>query len=274
MRSASMGLMLLLVAVLALSVSGIAEAASGQQAPRAETVRRQFDPRDLSGIWLQAGGGEALGRNVPPMTAAGTAKLRERIPTGTVPKPSLSNDPLYKCNPMGFPRLVLDGEPIEFIHTEGRLLQLFQWEGTLRELWTDGRQLPQRETLAKLGPAWYGHSVGVWEGETLVVTTVGLDDRAWIDDRPGHPYSSDARFEERYRRISPDAIEFQLTLYDPKFYTTPWVGDKKLFRRVPREDTTYFGWYGLYSGISEGICAPVNEVEGYNKTFRDPSSER
>lgn len=272
------GLTLALASVLFLSLAGFGEAAPGQQPAGSGAARSQFDPRDLSGIWLMAadkGVPGSLGPDIPPMTPEGKARFSERRPTGNSGNSSLSNDPVFQCNPMGFPRLVLGGgrqaEPIEFIHTEGRLLQLFQWEGVLRELWIDGRELPQGETLAKLGPAWYGHSVGSWHGDTIVVTTVGLDERAWLNAR-GYPYSSSARFEERYKRVNANTIEFQMILWDPKTYTSTWVGETKIFRRIPREDTTFFGWYGLFSGISEGICAPLNEVDGFNKAFRDPSN--
>jgi hypothetical protein len=182
----------------------------------------------------------------------------------------MGNDPAHKCNPNGFPRLLLDPEPVEFVQTPGRLLQLFQWERTLRELWMDGRKVPSGENLDNLGPAWYGHTAGGWEGNTLVMTTVGLDDRAWIDIF-GFPKSTEARFEERYTRTGPDTIELRMTMSDPKFYKAPWVSDVKTFKRVKRENTTFFGWYGLFSGLTEGICAPMNEVDSYNTLFRDPS---
>ena len=176
------------------------------------------------------------------------------------------------ANPNGFPRLLLDPEPVEFVQTQGRLLQLFQWERTLRELWMDGRAVPSGEYLDNLGPAWYGHTAGGWQGNTLVMNTVGLDDRAWIDIY-GFPKSTDSRIEERYMRTDPDTIELRMTLYDPKLYTAPWVSDVKKFTRIKREDTTFFGWYGLFSGLTEGICAPMNEVDTYNKLFRDPTSK-
>jgi hypothetical protein len=66
----------------------------------------------------------------------------------------------------------------------------------------------------------------------------------------------------------------QMTLYDPGYYTAPYVGSKKLYKRMPDDRITYFGWYGLYAGVTEGICAPMNEVEGYNKGFRDPGQEK
>ena len=111
-------------------------------------------------------------------------------------------------------------------------------------------------------------TAGGWQGNTLVMTTVGLDDRAWLDIF-GFPKSTDARFEERYTRTGVDTIELRMTMTDPKYYKEPWVSDVKVFTRIPREKTTFFGWFGLYSGITEGACAPMNEVDSYNTLFRD-----
>ncbi|MBM3819120.1 MAG: hypothetical protein FJW14_08930 [Acidimicrobiia bacterium] len=250
----------------------------------AVAAQAQFDPRDLSGIWTIRGH-RSISANVPPMTPEGEARLNANRPTRgrllgeplrgehpgfvrAVPVPSQGNDPAHKCNPNGFPRLLLDPEPVEFIQTSGRLLQVFQWERTLRELWMDGRRVPSGENLANLGPAWYGHTAGAWEGNTLVMNTVGLDDRAWIDIF-GFPKSTDTRIEERYTRTGPDTIELRMTLYDAKLYTQPWVSDVKTFTRVKREDVTFFGWSGLFSGLTEAICAPMNEVDTYNTLFRD-----
>lgn len=251
-------------------------------------AQAQFNPRDLSGIWT-IDGHRSISANVPPMTPEGEARLNANKPTRgrflgeplngqhrgfvrAVRVPSQGNDPAHQCNPNGFPRLLLDPEPVEFLQTEGRLLQLFQWERTLRELWMDGRTVPAGESLENLGPAWYGHTAGGWEGNTLVMNTVGLDDRAWIDIF-GFPKSTDARIEERYTRTGPDTIELRMTMYDPTFYKEPWVSDVKTFTRVKREETTYFGWYGLFSGITEGICAPLNEVDSYNTLVRDPAGK-
>ena len=231
-----------------------------------ETASIRFDPQDLSGIFRSvAGGWEAPGPNVPPMTLEGRAKLAERISPDNVPNPALGNDPQFLCAPQGFPRLWLDEELIENIHLEDRLLQLSQWDQTLREIWMDGRPLPTPEDIAELGQTFYGYSVGRWERDTLIVETVGLDERNWIDDDTGYPFSSEARFEERYRRVAPDAIAVQYTLYDPKYYATPWVGDFKPWRRMPRAFVTHVGWFGLYSGVTEAICAPMNEAEFHQR---------
>jgi hypothetical protein len=268
-----------------IAVLALACAAAGSLPANAQ---EQFNPRDLSGIFTLRGH-RSISANVPPMTPDGEARMKANKPTRgrflgeplngdhpgfvrAVSIPAEGNDPAHKCNPNGFPRLLLDPEPVEFIHTEGRLLQLFQWERTLRELWMDGRPVPSGENLADLGPAWYGHTAGGWEGNTLVMNTVGVDDRAWIDIF-GFPKSSEARFEERYTRTGADTIELRLTMYDPKYYQKPWVSDVKVFRRVKREDSTYSGWYGLFSGATEQICAPMNEVDTYNTLFRDPAGK-
>ena len=246
-----------------------------------------FDAHDLSGVWMRKGGDRSIeSKHIPPLTPEGEAKLKTHIPARGRPAgeplngenpalvravvPALSNDPMMTCNPQGFPRLLLDPEFVEFGEFRGRILQLFQWSRTLRELWLDGRALPSGENLDNLGPAWYGHSVAHWEGDTLVVETVGMDDRAWVDIY-GLPKSSEARIEERYRRVDPDTIQLNLTMFDPKYYKEPWVSDLKTFKRVKPEAVTNFGWYGLFGGATEAICAPLNEVEDFNKRIRDPA---
>ena len=259
-----------LLSVLFFSWPALAEA--GQDSAReraiAGTTSSSFDPHDLSGFWEITSGHRSISANVPPMTPAGEARMNGNKPTRgrylgeplngehpgfvrAVTLPSEGNDPTHECNPNGFPRLLLDPEPVEFIQLEGRLVQLFQWERTLRELWTDGRDLPAGENLDILGPAWYGHSVGEWQGDTFVVNTVGLDDRTWMDIY-GFQKSIDARFEERYRRTGADTIELQMTLYDRTFYTAPWVSDTKIFSRLPREEVTFFGWHGVVRGNNGG----------------------
>ena len=234
---------------------------------KAHPGSKVVDPRDLTGYWTRRERNPFnLGTPAPPLTPAGVAAKAGHIPARNG---AAGNEPWFACNPMGFPLLMIDDEPMEFIVLPDRILQLQQWEHRIRMLWTDGRALPSGENLENLGPSWYGHSVGKWNGNMLVVNTVGLDDRAWLDG-DGHPKSFHARIEETWRRVDSNTLELQLTLYDPEYYTAPWVGAKKTYKRIPDELMTYFGWKGLFAGISEGICAPMNEVDVYNKGFRDP----
>ncbi len=245
-----------------------------------------FDPHDLSGIWMRTVRDHSLGTKPPPLTPAGIDamkgrigdtddELREVVDAARASSQVRLNEngvetsaPWLECNPMGFPRLLNDDEPMEFIITKDKILQVFQSEHRIRYLWTDGRELPSGQNLENLGPAWYGHSVAKWDGGTLVVNTVGLDERAWFDNL-GYPKSFHARIEETWKRVDSNTLESQLTLFDPEYYTAPYVGAKRTFKRLPDRAVTYFGWSGLLAGITEGICAPLNEIEGYNKGFRD-----
>jgi hypothetical protein len=230
----------------------------------------KFDPRDFSGIYIRRGGNRGFGppNSYPPLTPAGEEIMKARIPspgynrhplTKKIEFQEQSNDPTFQCNPKGFPRILLDTahDFHEVIMLPDRILQMWQEARVPREIWLDGRLVPSAEALQNLGPAWYGHSVGRWEGNELAVTTVGLDDRAWIDQY-GFPKSVDAVITERYRKTDADTIELRLTLHDPKMYTADWVSDIKIWKKEPRENVTWFGWYGLYSGAGELLCAPMN----------------
>ena len=270
MRNRVIGLMAVLV--LLFSLPALSQAPAGQRqggrgnaaAPAPDT--RPFDAHDLSGIWLRRGGDRSISVKAPALTPAGTARMMKNLParsrnpeTPHTDIPSDSNDPAFSCNPKGFPRILIDTahDFHEVIQLKDRILQLWQEERRPREIWMDGRPVPSGENLDNLGPAWYGHSVGHWEGNTLVVDTVGLDDRAWVD-LFGYPKTADARVQERYTRVDTDTLQVTLTLNDPAYYTAPWVSDVKTWKKQPREKTTWFGWYGLFSGAGELVCAPMN----------------
>jgi hypothetical protein len=236
-------------------------------------VEEAFDPRDLSGIWAGdsdgGGGDEPFGPDKPALTGAGEAIYVRNRPTHSndprvpaSPDPTLSNDPTFACNPRGFPRTLLDTNVrlFEFVHINDRVLQLIQRERTVREFWMDGRDLPDGDNRDNIGPSWFGHSVAQWQGDELVVNTVGMEPRAWLDTL-GNVKSFEARIEERYRRLDEDTIEMRMTLYDPSYYETPWIAETRIFRREPRDRITYFGWYGLLSGVTDLLCAPMNAIE-------------
>jgi hypothetical protein len=266
MRTRFIGLVLAVIPIVAVCVVLLTEPSPVQGQAGAS---QQFNPRDFSGIYIRRGGDRGFGppASIPPLTAAGEAVIKNVISPGrsrhplvrNVGDPADSNDPAFSCNPKGFPRIVLDTahDFHEVIMLPNRMLQLWQEERRPREIWIDGRTVPAGENLDNLGPAWYGHSVGRWEGDTLVVTSVGMDDRAWLDSF-GFPKSFEAVVEERYRKVDADTLELRLTLNDPAYYTRPWISDVKIWKKEPRQNVTFFGWYGLFSGAGELICAPYN----------------
>src|ERR1700684_3182372 len=88
---------------------------------------------------------------------------------------------------------------------------------TFRQIFTDGRPLP-----ADPNPSWNGYSSGKWEGDTLVVHTVGFRDGLWLD-RNGTPLTSAAKMTERFRRPSYGRLEIDIAIDDPKAYTAPFT---------------------------------------------------
>jgi len=244
-----------------------APAAQGQQL---DINGKKWDPHDMSGIWIRRGGnrGFSAPNAIPALTKAGEDVIKTRIPTPgynrhplvkKIDDPKETNDPTFECNPKGFPRILLDiaNDYNEIISLPDRMLQIWQEARVPREFWLDGRPVPTPEQLENLGPTWYGHSVAHWEGNTLIVTTVGLDDRLWVDQY-GYPMSFQAKIEERYTMTDPNTLTLQMTLTDPAMYTKPWVSDLKTWKKEPRKNVTWYGWYGLFSGLGELICAPMN----------------
>jgi hypothetical protein len=130
-----------------------------------------------------------------------------------------SNDPTLKCEPPGVPRIYIHLFPIQFIQLPGMVLELFEYDHFTRRIFTDGRGHPK-----DLEPSWMGDSVGHWEGDTLVVDTVGLNDKTWID-RAGHPHSDKMHVIERIHRVGTDTLKVGITVDDPVAYKKPLVGE-------------------------------------------------
>jgi hypothetical protein len=255
----------------------------GRGAPPLIADKLPYNKRDLSGVWL----GNKYGFNAtyePPMTPEGKKKfdaqrpsygaalgtaaaLDAKVPSGrrrAIP-PAQGNDYVGACNPLGLIRMILyDPAPMEFVMTSNRIFQNFEWTWDHREVWMDGRKLPKVEEYL---PRWDGYSVGKWDGDTLVVTTVGLDDRQWVDHF-GYPISDKAQLEERWRRTAHNVLELNMTLTDSAIYTQPWKSDTVTYRLATNDDLAAgTGW----AGIVEDRCVPMDEVEQYNRNVRNPA---
>jgi len=129
------------------------------------------------------------------------------------------DNPDANCLPMGIMQLNSHPFPRKIVQTAGEVLIIYEGSGTtVREIFTDGRALPAKDSVE---PWWNGYSVGHWEGDTLVVETVGFMDDGWLDVR-GSPLTKDAKIIERFRRTSYGNLELQVTIDDPKAYTKPF----------------------------------------------------
>jgi hypothetical protein len=128
-------------------------------------------------------------------------------------------DPTFSsCMPQGPTDMMLDEFRIFEIHQfPDVVLLLFDQDHLVRRIYMDGRGHPDG-----FPSTWMGHSIGKYEGDTLVVDTVGLNDKTRVD-RAGHPHSDALHFVERIRRVNPKALEYEVTIDDPKTYKKPWT---------------------------------------------------
>ena len=128
-------------------------------------------------------------------------------------------DPTFSsCMPQGPTDLMLDEFRIfELRQFPDEVLLLFDQDHLVRRIYMDGRGHPDGYTST-----WMGHSIGKYEGDTLVVDTVGLNDKTRVD-RVGHPHSDALHFVERIRRVNQKTLEYEVTIDDAKAYKKPWT---------------------------------------------------
>jgi hypothetical protein len=223
---------------------------------------------DLSGVWV--GPIKVVMGPFPEMTAAGEAAMKLNKPiaraSDRATKVQPNNDPFAICDPLGFPRDLLNHwlssrGGIWFSPAAGsdRMLILFEQQRVWREVWMDGRQPPTKVDVPGAPDSrFYGYSSGHWDGDnTLVIDTTGLDTRTWIDEA-GHPHSDAAKFEERWTRRDQYNLEATVTVDDPKFYTQPFQLMK----------TDYY--WKKDQDVEEELCLPSAAIE-YRDRLSNPA---
>lgn len=211
------------------------------QAPAAPAQARPL-PRtadgkpNLSGIWqvmntaawdiqdhsaqkgIPGGQGVVEGNEIPYQPAA-AAKKKENLANRATA--DLEN----KCFLPGVPRLMYMPFPFQIFQTPTYMAFVFEYVHAVRHVFTNGTPHPR-------GPIewWLGDSRGRWEGDTLVVDVVHFTDQTWFD-RSGNFHSADLHLVERYTMMTPDHINYEVTVEDPKVFTRPWKMRMILYRR-------------------------------------------
>lgn len=139
----------------------------------------------------------------------------------------------------GFPVAGLLSEPIKIIQAPRLTVVLYEVGNDHRQIFTDGRTLPTEINL----PAYFGYSVGRWEGDTFVVESAGFNDKTPLD-AGGHRHSDQLRVVERYRRRDAGHLDVEMTFDDPKTYTRPFtirvphnlLADAEIFEMFPENE--------------------------------------
>jgi hypothetical protein len=207
---------------------------------------------DWSGVWVPNIADQFAQRrtNVPPWTPAVAPQIDFQEKEFAAGRPFLI---LKGCLPQGMPSLMLiTHNALEFLMTPGRVTILGESDGNrLRRIYTDGRKHPDDPDLTL-----HGHSIGHWEGDTLVVDTVGIMPEAWIatDEAIGNPNNGDMHIVERIHQTGPDRLVDEMEITAPKVLTRPW----KTTRIFNRERDHKFD-------IVEGECVQGNFTSGKDK---------
>ena len=185
-------------------------------------VEAQTRP-DLSGLWIsQAADISVLvlpGQEIA-LTPYGAERYR---------KLDMMNSPSYKCLPYGPTRGLQSTNPFQIVQTTD-LIVIITEHIDYRMIYLDGRAHP--EDILDY-PEWMGPSIGRWEGDTLVVDTIGMREETWLDTA-GFEHSAKLHVTERFQKIGPDAIRLTVTIDDPVFYAKPFTYGRNV-RRMAKD---------------------------------------
>jgi hypothetical protein len=158
---------------------------------------------DLSGLWSPD--------EVLSIAPRANALMLNRKPA------ELKRDPDANCTLSGLPRIELGPKPFKILQSADEVVILYQDYTAFRQVFTDGRALPVDPQ-----PSWLGYSVGKWDGDTLVVETIGFNDLTWLDNG-GTPHSEALHVTERFHRRDKERLDLQITIDDPKTFSKPFT---------------------------------------------------
>lgn len=229
--------------------------ADGQPDLKAPPPRLPDGRIDLSGIWhsdakTTVGGGpvgQTSGEDPAirlqtedgtpfPLLPATEAQYKERLRRS-------DHNPSSRCLPHTIVDRYLAPSPFKFVHAPGLTLILFEQYVDFRQVFTDGRPFPD-----DMQPAWFGYSIGRWEGDEFVIETAGFNTQGWLGlDNAPLTHSESLRTTERFRRPTTGTLQVQVTISDPTQFSRPWrtqtinfrlLGDSELVEYVCDNDRT------------------------------------
>jgi hypothetical protein len=180
---------------------------------------------DLSGFWKGPliFGGMFKDAGGPPFTPAGAAAYQFNL--------TKSVNPEGLCLFAGIPRASISGVPFEIVQNSRRVAFLYELMWTFRSIPLDGRGHPR-----DIEPSFWGNSTAKWEGDTLVIDSIGFKDKlTWLDD-DAHPHSDAMHVVERWTRTDADHLAHSVTVDDPKFYTRPFTFSRVFVAMEPGQE--------------------------------------
>jgi hypothetical protein len=222
-----MGSVLAVLTVLAIPPAALVQTTQQhREAPKTQATTRT---PDLSGVWERVSG---EGRRTEPLPL--TPWAAELYEYNRDPRPGGENRGRIELDPRAgkdcFPPspnfLMSYQDPFQIVHVSpNQVLIFFEYDHWVRQIWLN----EQRPDFVDL--TWMGHSIGKWDGDTLVVDTVRMHNGSWFDGA-GHVRSTELHMVERFKRASQDRLEIDFTFEDPKAFTKPW-SEKRAYTLKP-----------------------------------------
>jgi hypothetical protein len=163
----------------------------------------------------------------------------------------LERDPEIKCYLPGIPRANYMPFPFQIIHSEASIFFAYEYASASRDIFLKDPGVPP-------APTWMGHSVGRWEGDTLVVEVTNQNDQTWFD-RAGNFHSEALKVTERFTPTSAHTMAYEATLEDPDVFTRPWKMNMTLYKRVGKD-----------AQLLQFKCVPFVEELIYGKLRKTP----
>jgi hypothetical protein len=201
---------------IALKTPGIPRTADGKPNLMAPAPR-QLDKPDLGGLWRVYTNGYA--NNVTTDLRPDDIERSAAVLYQQHQENLLADDPsTARCLPSG-PRAFYQAYPtdlVRIVQTRSEIVMMYE-DLSYRQIFMDGRELPKEPN-----PSFMGYSVGRWQGDTLVVESVGFNDKTWLD-YGGHPHSESLRVTERIKRTDFGHLAIEVTFDDPTYYRHPWT---------------------------------------------------
>ena len=248
--------LLLTPAFLRAGQTGGAEAAPLKNLPTDIPTPRTADGHpDLSGVWFHGLVGKAVEGGLPPSLREFDPKQEEPPPyqPWAAAKVKMSDVQVelgrasVNCLPRGIPgMLLINPYPIQLIQTPGQFVQLDELNNNWRVVPLDGRAHTK-----DVDPTFNGEGIGHWEGDTLVIDVVGIDERTW-NNFTGWFHSDQEHVTERFTRPDLNHLNYQVTIEDPKVLTKPWTSS---VRR----------WSLGHEPLLEYYCTHNEEVNEYKE---------
>jgi hypothetical protein len=181
----------------------------------------------LTGTWDRAPtAGASLDPRYTARTPAPDPPLKPEYKTEWLARQKAAREadergqPLYSgythCLPDGMPAMMMAMFPMEVLQTPGQITIIEEAYNQVRRIYLDEKQIP----IADAEPGFWGHSVGHWQGDTLIVNTIGIKEGVRFRDVP---HSDQMRIDERIRLLTPDKFQDDITVTDPAYLATPWT---------------------------------------------------